>query len=61
MRRDLLEILVCPQCKGELTLTAEKEEGGEIVAGTLHCAKCNERYPIVDGIPELLPLELRGG
>ena len=59
MRKDLMEILVCPMCKGELTLTVDKEEGDEVVEGSLHCAKCDETYPIEDRIPNLLPPELR--
>lgn len=59
MKHDLMEILVCPVCKGELTLTVQQESGDEIVAGNLHCAKCNEDYPIEDTIPNLLPPELR--
>ncbi len=59
MRKDLMEILACPMCKGELTLAIEREAGGEIVAGSLRCARCNEVYPIEDGIPNLLPPELR--
>ncbi|MGE0685586.1 MAG: Trm112 family protein, partial [Dehalococcoidia bacterium] len=27
--------------------------------GSLHCAKCNETYPIEDTIPNLLPPDLR--
>ncbi|MSQ61732.1 MAG: Trm112 family protein [Dehalococcoidia bacterium] len=59
MKRELMEILVCPVCKGELKLIADEESEGEIVAGSLHCAKCQERYPIIDTIPNLLPPELR--
>lgn len=59
MRHDLLDILACPLCKGALTLAAAREEGGEVVQGTLHCATCGEDYPIVDGIPNLLPPDLR--
>ena len=59
MRHDLMEILACPVCKGELTLTVEHEDGEEIIDGSLHCAACDERYPIADGIPNLLPPELR--
>ena len=51
MKKDLINILVCPVCKGKLTLTIEKE----IVSGYLFCGKCNVRYPIVDTIPNLLP------
>lgn len=59
MRHDLMEILACPVCKGALTLTATHEEAGDVVAGTLHCATCGEDYPIVEGIPNLLPPDLR--
>ena len=55
MKRDLMDILVCPLCKGELTLMVDKEEDGEIVEGGLHCAACDETYPIEDSIPNLLP------
>ncbi len=63
MRHELLEILACPVCKGELTLTVEQAESDahgreEIVRGELHCAACDHRYRIEDGIPNLLPPEL---
>ncbi|HET9051737.1 MAG TPA: Trm112 family protein [Candidatus Dormibacteraeota bacterium] len=41
---DLLEILVCPQCKGELVV----EES------SLRCDACRLRYPVDDGIPIML-------
>ena len=59
MRKDMMEILVCPVCKGTLTLTVTKENANEIVEGSLYCAKCNETYPITDTIPNLLPPDLR--
>ena len=59
MRKDMMEILVCPVCKGTLTLSIDKEDADEIVEGSLHCAACNETYPIKDSIPNLLPPELR--
>ena len=55
MKRELMDILACPACKGSLELKAEAEEGGEVITGTLHCPKCNADYPITDGIPSLLP------
>ena len=54
MNRDLMEILACPVCKGELTLRVEKEEG-EILEGSLFCAHCKHTYEIHEGIPNLLP------
>lgn len=59
MHPELLEILVCPLCKGELALTATREAEGEIVDGSLSCAACGETYPIEDGIPNMLPPDLR--
>jgi uncharacterized protein YbaR (Trm112 family) len=59
MRKDLMEILACPVCKGSLELTADKETEAEVTEGSLFCAKCDERYPIEDSIPNLLPPELR--
>ncbi len=59
MRRELMDILVCPVCKGELELTVEEENEVEIVRGSLYCPRCDERYPIEDTIPNLLPPDLR--
>ncbi|MCD6203121.1 MAG: methytransferase partner Trm112 [Methanophagales archaeon] len=60
MKKELMDILACPVCKGDLELEIEEEdENGEVVRGTLYCRNCDERYPIEDGIPNLLPPELR--
>ncbi|MFC2024525.1 methytransferase partner Trm112 [Chloroflexota bacterium] len=61
MKREIMDILVCPVCKGKLELTAEKETDREIVSGSLYCGKCNARYPIVDTVPNLLPPEEPAG
>ncbi len=55
MKKDLLEILCCPICKGNLDLKIGKEENGEIIEGSFTCKKCNSNYTIEDGIPNLLP------
>lgn len=57
MKRALMDILVCPVCKGKLTLTVDKENEKEIVSGSLYCPHCDVRYPIEDSIPNLLPVE----
>lgn len=54
-----MKILCCPVCKGDLELRIAKEDSAEVIEGTLYCQKCNESYPIQDGIPNLLPPELR--
>ncbi len=44
--QELLEILVCPKCKGEVVLT-EKQDG-------LICEACALKYEIRDDIPIML-------
>ena len=51
----LMDILCCPDCKGELELKVFKQEGDEIFKGELNCANCEVIYSIEDGIPNLLP------
>ena len=59
VKKELMDILACPVCKGDLELTVDKEDDREVITGSLFCARCNERYPIVDSIPNLLPPDLR--
>ncbi len=59
MKRSLLDILACPVCKGDLELVVEEENEEEILTGKLICNKCNIEYLIEDGIPNMLPPELR--
>jgi uncharacterized protein YbaR (Trm112 family) len=44
VKEDLLKILCCPACRGEVS-----EEESKIV-----CGKCGRRYPIRGGIPVML-------
>ena len=60
MRMTLMEILVCPLCRGELDLTITEQDGDEIVSGSLRCKECQEVFPIEDTIPNMLPPSLRG-
>ncbi len=55
MKRAIMDILACPVCKGPLKLEVREEQSGEIIAGSLFCARCNHSYPIRDSIPNLLP------
>ena len=55
MKRELVDILACPVCKGKLELTVDEENEQEIVTGSLYCPKCAVRYPIEESIPNLLP------
>jgi uncharacterized protein YbaR (Trm112 family) len=60
MKADLMDLLCCPVCRGDLALKATRTKGEEILEGTLTCTKCHETYPISDGIPDLLPPAERG-
>ena len=51
MDKKLLEILVCPVCKGELIYKAEAKE--------LICKADKLAYPIRDGIPVMIEVEAR--
>ena len=55
MKKELMDILACPVCKGTLELKTTEEKDGEIITGSLHCPKCDVSYPIMDSIPNLLP------
>ena len=46
LKKELLEILCCPKCKGDLDYSPEQN--------TLTCKKCGKVYPIKDDIPIML-------
>lgn len=46
INKELLDILACPKCKGDIKLT---EKGGGLV-----CDACRLVYPIKDDIPVML-------
>jgi uncharacterized protein len=46
LARELLELLACPNCKGEIAPTADESY--------LVCPACRLKYPVIDGIPHML-------
>ncbi len=50
MNRNLLELLACPEC-GSANLSLLSED-------ILACSSCDARYPILNGIPQMLPAHL---
>jgi uncharacterized protein YbaR (Trm112 family) len=44
INKELLDILACPACKGDVELKEER----------IVCKKCGKKYPICNGIPIML-------
>jgi uncharacterized protein YbaR (Trm112 family) len=59
MKESLLDILRDPLDKGELELEVDERDGDEILEGRLVGTGTGEVYPIEDGIPNLLPPDMR--
>ena len=55
MKLTALDVIVCPQCKGDLALETRVQEAAEIMEGTLTCAACSREYPITNGVPRFVP------
>ncbi len=54
MNREILEILACPDCKGDLRIESDEEGTAEIINGRLICDTCGLFFPVQDGIPNFL-------
>ncbi|HOO56669.1 MAG TPA: methyltransferase domain-containing protein [bacterium] len=54
MKTRLLEYLRCPECKNELSLSVDKEAGGEVISGRLTCRGCGREYAVDKGIPRMI-------
>lgn len=60
MKQSLLQIIVCPLCHARLRAeNFEETDSGEIESGLVICDPCGTRYPLIGGIPRLLPPELQ--
>ncbi len=59
MKKDIMKMLVCPVCRGELELKIAAEEDDEVITGSMFCQKCDEAYPIEGAVANLLPPEMR--
>ena len=51
INQELLDILACPKCKGELKYIINE---GNRTKGKLNCYKCKVFYKIEDDIPVML-------
>jgi SAM-dependent methyltransferase len=53
----LLDLLVCPDCRGRLRLDAKERAGEDVTTGTLTCAS-GHSFQITHGIPRFVTHEL---
>ena len=54
-----MDIIRCPMDKQELELEVIQRTDEEVLEGRLVCTECGEEYPIEEGIPNLLPPDMR--
>jgi len=54
-----MDIIRCPMDKQELELESIQRNDDEVLEGRLVCTECSEEYPIEEGIPNLLPPDMR--
>ncbi|MBI2547970.1 methyltransferase domain-containing protein [Candidatus Woesearchaeota archaeon] len=58
MNPSFLQWLRCAACRGELKIHKYKQKTGkEIVEGLIRCISCKKEFPIVNGIPRMVPKE----
>ena len=56
MHLSLLEVVCCPLCRERLGVSAAaRRDAGELLEGSLRCSGCERVFPVVDGVPDLLP------
>ena len=56
----MLDRLACPECKNfSVEVKSFLTKHNEIIKGEISCSSCHREYPINEGIPNMLPDELR--
>lgn len=55
MKLRLLELACCPECQGALAIDWRVPAHGDIEEGALSCDLCRRQFPVINGIPRLLP------
>ena len=54
MKREILNIICCPNCYSSFELSTADSDGNKIASGKLVCPKCDVDYPIIDGLPVIV-------
>ena len=54
LKTELLQYLVCPTCKGQISINVHKKIKNEIINGTINCKNCKNTFPVTEGIPRFV-------
>lgn len=54
MLYDIICIMICPKCRGELIWDITKRVGNRVEEAKIRCASCKEEYNVHDGIGEFI-------
>jgi SAM-dependent methyltransferase len=57
MKRTLQNLLVCTSCHSALELEILRADADEVMDGFLRCG-CGLEYPVIEGVPRMLPADL---
>jgi uncharacterized protein YbaR (Trm112 family) len=65
MKLRMLDLLICPECQSPRQLKLEvyseskaelnRQNDAEVEEGVLTCSACGRQYPIINGVPRMLP------
>ena len=55
MNVEIAGLLRCPRCHGWLELRSDEQGDAQVVRGALRCPRCAVDYPIVAGVPRMIP------
>lgn len=54
MKREILSILCCPNCKNNLRLLEKEVADNEVIDGVLECSYCQKSFKITRGVPRMI-------
>lgn len=58
MKKEIVNLLVCPRCNSKIAIKSAAEgTNGEIREGVLYCITCKSEFPVQSYIPRFVPLE----
>jgi len=54
MKKEILDVLCCPNCKHDVTLVEGQIDSEQIIEGSLECSNCRSSYKITRGVPRMI-------